>query len=144
MSSLIKRNSKRRFIRCLRPPWKYLSIYALSHILYSIEQLGALLSAPVVGFLMDRIGRKHTMMLLSLPFVLGWLLIGFATNLAMILAGRFITGMQTYPYIRVRKNLVKGPSINYVTRKGDRVNKALMISGLYKYVTHAERGGGKV
>ncbi|OXA48919.1 facilitated trehalose transporter Tret1 [Folsomia candida] len=58
----------------------------------SILNLGALLSAPVVGFLMDRIGRKHTMMLLSLPFVLGWLLIGFATNLAMILAGRFITG----------------------------------------------------
>jgi SP family facilitated glucose transporter-like MFS transporter 8 len=55
--------------------------------------LGALFSAPVCGLLMDRIGRKNTMLILSVPFVLGWLLIGYAQNLAMMLCGRFISGM---------------------------------------------------
>lgn len=32
------------------------------------------------------------MLLLSVPFVLGWLLIGYAQNLAMMLIGRFIAG----------------------------------------------------
>jgi facilitated trehalose transporter len=41
---------------------------------------------------MDRIGRKNTMLILSVPFVLGWLLIGYAQNLAMMLVGRFVSG----------------------------------------------------
>ncbi|OXA62848.1 facilitated trehalose transporter Tret1-2 homolog [Folsomia candida] len=58
----------------------------------AILTLGALFSAPVCGVLMDRIGRKNTMLILSVPFVLGWLLIGYAQNLAMMLCGRFISG----------------------------------------------------
>jgi len=58
----------------------------------SILNLGALFSAPVCGILMDAIGRKNTMLLLSVPFVLGWLLIGYAQNLAMMLIGRFVAG----------------------------------------------------
>jgi len=58
----------------------------------AIINLGALASAIVVGILVDIIGRKMTMLLLSAPFVLGWLLIAFAKNHAMIIAGRAITG----------------------------------------------------
>ncbi|CAL8087068.1 unnamed protein product [Orchesella dallaii] len=58
----------------------------------SIINLGALASAIVVGILVDIIGRKLTMLLLSAPFVLGWLLLAFAKNSAMIIIGRVITG----------------------------------------------------
>lgn len=58
----------------------------------SILPLGALVSGPITGLLIDKIGRKTSMLILSAPFVLGWLLIAFAQNLAMLLAGRFLTG----------------------------------------------------
>lgn len=44
------------------------------------------------GFLMERYGRKTTHLILSIPFVIGWVLIGFSQNLAVLLAGRFISG----------------------------------------------------
>ncbi|CAG7784985.1 unnamed protein product [Allacma fusca] len=60
----------------------------------SLVALGALISGPIAGFSIDFFGRKTTMMILSAPFVLGWMLITFAPahNLAMIYAGRFLTG----------------------------------------------------
>ncbi|KAJ8916503.1 hypothetical protein NQ315_000145 [Exocentrus adspersus] len=45
------------------------------------------------GYLIEKIGRKHTHMLTCLPMLLGWLLIGFASNTQMILGGRFVTGL---------------------------------------------------
>ncbi|CAG7831041.1 unnamed protein product [Allacma fusca] len=59
----------------------------------SIAPIGACISGPVAGFLVDRIGRKGCMLSMALPFILGWLLIGFAQSVDMILAGRFITGL---------------------------------------------------
>ena len=44
------------------------------------------------GFLMERYGRKATHLILSIPFVAGWVMIGLAHNLAILLAGRFISG----------------------------------------------------
>ena len=37
-------------------------------------------------------GKKWTLIALALPFTLGWLLLLFASNLTMLLAGRFLTG----------------------------------------------------
>ncbi|XP_065155168.1 facilitated trehalose transporter Tret1-like [Atheta coriaria] len=51
--------------------------------------LGALLS----GVLMERCGRKSALQISALPLVIGWLLIGFAHNHALILIGRLIAGM---------------------------------------------------
>ncbi|CAH0398588.1 unnamed protein product [Chilo suppressalis] len=59
----------------------------------SIINLGAAFVCFPIGLIMDMIGRKKTMLLLVLPFTLGWLLITFATNLGMLIAGRFITGV---------------------------------------------------
>ena len=39
-----------------------------------------------------RIGKKWSLIALSLPFVAGWLLLCFASNYSMLLAGRFFTG----------------------------------------------------
>lgn len=45
------------------------------------------------GFLCNRIGRKWAMLMLVLPFTLGWLLIIFTKNVEMLYAGRFFTGL---------------------------------------------------
>lgn len=45
------------------------------------------------GFLCDLIGRKTTLLLLFLPFTLGWALILTANSVTMLYIGRLITGM---------------------------------------------------
>ncbi|CAL8133475.1 unnamed protein product [Orchesella dallaii] len=57
-----------------------------------ILNLGGLASAIYVGLVLDVIGRKLTMLILAPPFVAGWLLIGFATNSAMLITGRALLG----------------------------------------------------
>jgi MFS family permease len=54
--------------------------------------LGAVAAGPVGGLAIEAVGRKGAMLLLALPFFLGWLLIHFATTVTTILIGRFITG----------------------------------------------------
>lgn len=59
----------------------------------SIINLGAAFICFPIGMVMDIIGRKKTMLLLVIPFTLGWLLITFGTSVGMLIAGRFITGV---------------------------------------------------
>lgn len=59
----------------------------------SLINLGAAAVCFPIGLIMDAIGRKKTMLLLTLPFTLGWLLITFAPNVGTLMAGRFITGV---------------------------------------------------
>lgn len=46
----------------------------------SFVNLGALLGALTGGFLMDRFGRKMVLIVVSLPSVIGWLLIVLAVD----------------------------------------------------------------
>lgn len=50
--------------------------------------LGCLLA----GFLMDRCGRKLTILIINVPFVIGWCIISMSNGAALLLAGRAITG----------------------------------------------------
>lgn len=59
----------------------------------SVINLGAAFICFPIGLIMDRIGRKTTMLILVLPFTLGWLLIAFGTSVGMLIAGRLITGV---------------------------------------------------
>lgn len=59
----------------------------------SIVNLGAASICFPIGLIMDAIGRKKTMLALVLPFTIGWLLIAFGSSVAMLIAGRFITGL---------------------------------------------------
>lgn len=59
----------------------------------SFTALGAMLMCFPIGIICDYLGRKLTMLLLIIPFCVGWLLLIFATNLEMVYVGRFITGM---------------------------------------------------
>lgn len=58
----------------------------------SFVNLGALLGALSGGFLMDRFGRKLVLISLSLPFVVGWLLIIVAVDPSMLYIGRILGG----------------------------------------------------
>ncbi len=55
--------------------------------------LGAAVMCPVAGILIDVIGRKITMLLLLLPFTIGWFLIIFATNATSMIIGRIFLGV---------------------------------------------------
>lgn len=59
----------------------------------SMLTIGALVAALPVGYIADKIGRRKTILMLSAPFVLNWILIIFSTNVAMVIAGRFFAGV---------------------------------------------------
>ncbi|XP_013134551.1 PREDICTED: facilitated trehalose transporter Tret1 isoform X1 [Papilio polytes] len=59
----------------------------------SLINLGAAAVCFPIGLIMDALGRKKTMLCLVAPFTLGWLLITFATNVGMLMAGRIVTGI---------------------------------------------------
>lgn len=59
----------------------------------SIITLGALISCLPVGALMKIIGRKYTMMVLVVPFLVGWVLVIWSSSLIMLLIGRFLLGI---------------------------------------------------
>lgn len=59
----------------------------------SFTTLGAMLMCFPIGIICDILGRKLTMLLLIIPFCVGWLLLIFANSIVMVYIGRFITGM---------------------------------------------------
>ncbi|TMW48141.1 hypothetical protein DOY81_006774 [Sarcophaga bullata] len=59
----------------------------------SAMTLGAAFVCIPIGFLINLVGRKLTMLLLVLPFTLGWCLLIWATNIEMMYTARFILGV---------------------------------------------------
>jgi sugar porter (SP) family MFS transporter len=58
----------------------------------SLTTLGAGAMCIPIGIIADLIGRKTAMLLMVVPFTVGWLLIIFSDSLLMFYFGRFITG----------------------------------------------------
>lgn len=58
----------------------------------SNSNVGGIISCLIIGFVMDRIGRKITLLALVIPFTIGWAFIIWATSVAMLYIGRFLTG----------------------------------------------------
>lgn len=59
----------------------------------SLTTLGAGAICIPIGILADLIGRRMAMLLMVVPFCVGWLLIIFSNSLIMFYFGRFITGV---------------------------------------------------
>lgn len=59
----------------------------------SLMPLGAAMLSIFSGTLSEYVGRKMFMIYLIFPMLIGWFLLMFAQNVAMLYAGRFITGM---------------------------------------------------
>ncbi|KAJ0170751.1 hypothetical protein K1T71_013523 [Dendrolimus kikuchii] len=64
-------------------------------VVSSILAIGAAIVALPVGFLAQRIGRRPTILILAIPFMLNWLLTIFANGSGMLVAARFIAGLGT-------------------------------------------------
>lgn len=59
----------------------------------SLITVGALLMCIPTGFICDLIGRRTTLLLLIIPFGIGWSLIIWAKNVVMLYFGRVFTGV---------------------------------------------------
>ena len=59
----------------------------------SINFIGAIAGTFIWGRITDRFGRKTTALLVGLPFILGWAVILFSWNHAMLYVGRVIIGL---------------------------------------------------
>jgi MFS family permease len=59
----------------------------------SIITVGCAISCLPIGILMKKFGRKWSMISLVVPFLVGWTLIAWAQNFAMLFIGRFIVGL---------------------------------------------------
>ncbi|XP_037941542.1 facilitated trehalose transporter Tret1-like [Teleopsis dalmanni] len=58
----------------------------------SLITLGAACACIPIGIVINIIGRKPTMLLLVIPLMVGWCMLLFAKNVAMLSAARFILG----------------------------------------------------
>lgn len=58
----------------------------------SLAALPMAFGCILAGWLIEQYGRRATHFIISIPFVAGWILISFSTNIVMLLLGRFITG----------------------------------------------------
>lgn len=61
----------------------------------SAMTLGAGSVCILTGYLINLIGRKTTMLLIVIPFTLGWALIIFAQNITMMIIGRALLGVSS-------------------------------------------------
>lgn len=61
----------------------------------SLTTLGAGAICIPIGILADLIGRRMSMLLMVIPFCIGWLLIIFSESVIMFYFGRFITGVSS-------------------------------------------------
>ncbi|XP_013409558.1 solute carrier family 2, facilitated glucose transporter member 8 [Lingula anatina] len=61
----------------------------------ALVAIGAIVGGPVAGQMVGWCGRKLTIMLGAIPFVVGWMLIAYQKGLWMLLVGRFLTGFAT-------------------------------------------------
>ncbi|KAK2154100.1 hypothetical protein LSH36_276g00007 [Paralvinella palmiformis] len=59
----------------------------------SLMTVGAIAGGPIAGLLVEKVGRKTTLMMANVPFSGGWILIVCANNYVMLFCGRILTGL---------------------------------------------------
>jgi MFS family permease len=59
----------------------------------SIITIGCAISCLPIGKMMKKFGRKWSMISLVVPFIVGWTLVSWAQNFAMLMIGRFTLGL---------------------------------------------------
>jgi len=64
----------------------------------SVFGLGAILGGLMSAFLGNRFGRRVSLMMLTLPDLLGWILVAASQNLWMMIIGRFLLGFTAAGY----------------------------------------------
>ncbi len=51
------------------------------------------MGGPIAGYLLSKMGRKITLMMLAVPFVAGWVLLATCKTVALLYIGRILTGI---------------------------------------------------
>merc|ERR1719510_909497 len=64
----------------------------------AIFGLGAIFGGFAAAILGSKFGRRKSILILTIPDILGWILIAASQNLSMILAGRFLQGFASAGY----------------------------------------------
>ncbi|XP_075987107.1 facilitated trehalose transporter Tret1-like [Anticarsia gemmatalis] len=59
----------------------------------SISMVPMMVGCLIIGPILEATGRKVAHVMFIIPHIIGWLLMAFATNVPMMLTGRFITGI---------------------------------------------------
>ncbi|ODM94060.1 Facilitated trehalose transporter Tret1 [Orchesella cincta] len=58
----------------------------------SLVTIGALVGACCSGYLIEKIGRKKSLLVVGIPYIIGWFTIALAHQIYMLYVGRFLTG----------------------------------------------------
>ena len=100
-------------------------IKVLDPYLQSLIAFGLIIGCLIGGWAIEKFGRKGTTMMCSVPFVLGWLLISYAQSVAILYAGRFITGVACGAVSFTAPVSIDDSSLHVVHEKKDEVKSAL-------------------
>lgn len=68
-------------------------IFFFTCFLKSVVTLGAAAGGILGGYLVDKVGRKLSLMLCSIPYIFGYIVIISAQNVWMLYFGRTLTGL---------------------------------------------------
>ena len=74
--------------------------HLLHHLLQAFASVGAMFGGPIAGSIANHWGRKMSLMMCGVPYLLGYLVLSYAHYLptavsfkCLILIGRLLTGM---------------------------------------------------
>lgn len=62
-------------------------------LLGSLSSVGALLTTPIFGYLLDVIGRRYSMIVAGIPYVICWAMIAITDSVEVILTAMFLSGV---------------------------------------------------
>lgn len=101
----------------------------------SVMPLGAAFSTITIGFVMDFLGRKFTMLIMAVGLFLSWLLISFANSVTTYILGRLFNGFFAATYC-VLTPVYTGECVEPHLRgaMGTSFQFLLVIGILYAYV----------
>ena len=97
----------------------------------SVQSIASPAGAFLSGFLMDRWGRRSTLILCTVPFTVSWLILAFATKHVYILAARAMAGFASGLTIGPTQVQIKYSLIPYYKRHSECINCFLSPSLVY-------------
>ncbi|XP_069699243.1 facilitated trehalose transporter Tret1-2 homolog isoform X2 [Periplaneta americana] len=91
----------------------------------SLASISTPIGCLLTGVLLDRLGRKRTLMLINTPALLGWLIIATASHsenlfLYQLYAGRLLTGLAT--------GMSSSPATVYVSEVADKALRGMLVT----------------
>lgn len=93
----------------------------------SVVTLGAMFGCPAAGWLVERVGRKMTLLVTSLPFLFGWIAISFGNSLSVLHFGRVLTGFAS--------GMVCVVSPLYIAETSTKDLRGMLGSGVQLFIT---------